>query len=304
MKSIKSNIVKLKSAIANANSQNIVFDKMKLNQGLVLSELNRNRQPSQLKDYEFSVFSQWGEDGILQHLIHTIDINNRTFIEFGVEDFTESNCRFLMMKDNWSGFVIDGSEINIIRLRKSDYFWKHDLKAISAFIDRDNVDSLLEKSGFDGDLGVLSIDIDGNDYYVLEAISHFRPRILICEYNAVFGSVRKIAVPYESDFVRSRKHHSNLYFGASLAAMTHLAKSKGYSLVGTTSAGNDAFFIRNDLVSDSIQVLSVEQAFTDSKFRESRDEQGNLSFVSGGGRLALIQGLPIYEVERRELEAL
>lgn len=304
MTSIKSNIAKLRSAVSNANKQDKEFDGIKINQGLILTDLNRKKESISLRDYEFKVFSQWGEDGIIQRLIQAIDIKNRTFIEFGVEDFFESNCRFLMMKDNWSGFVIDGSQSSISRLKKSYFYWKYSLVAIDSFITRDNINQLLEKSGFDNDLGILSIDLDGNDYYVLEAIKHFRPRILICEYNAVFGIKRKISIPYEVDFVRIKKHRSNLYFGASLAAIAHLARINGYSLVGTTSAGNDAFFVRNDLVNDRVEVLSVEQAYAESKFRESRDEQGNLTFVTGEDRLELIRGLPVYDIETNTLDFL
>jgi hypothetical protein len=141
---------------------NIKFEEIKINQGLILTKLNQTNTSKNLKDYEFKVFSQWGEDGIIQYLINILEIKNKTFIEFGVEDFSESNCRFLMMKDDWRGFVIDGSRQNIEKLKKSYYFWKHDLKAIPAFIDRENINELLSKSDFDCDLGILSIDVDGN----------------------------------------------------------------------------------------------------------------------------------------------
>ena len=85
------------------------LDAIKINQGRILSALNAQKKSSRLIDYEFRVFSQWGEDGIIQFLVSNLNIKNKTFIEFGVEDFSESNCRFLLMKDNWSGFVIDGS---------------------------------------------------------------------------------------------------------------------------------------------------------------------------------------------------
>lgn len=233
-----------------------------------------------------------------------IEIKNKTFIEFGVEDFLESNCRYLLMKDDWSGFVIDGSSRNIDRLKKSYFYWKYHLVAIDAFITKENVNDLLTESGFDDDLGILSIDIDGNDYFVLEAISTFKPRILICEYNAVFGAARKISVPYESEFFRTRKHYSNLYFGASLAAITYLANKKGYSLVGTNTAGVNAFYVRNDLLNDKLEVLSAEDAYSPSKFRESRDERGNLTFITGEDRIKLIKGLPVFNVEKNIIEEL
>lgn len=111
-------------------------------------------------------------------------------------------------------------------------------------------------------------------------------------------------MPYDPGFVRAEKHYSNLYAGASLGAMTELAKKKGYSLVGTNSASNNAFFVRNDLVNDRVEVLSTEQAFIPSKFRESRDEKGNLTFISGSDRLTRVRGLPVLNVETQEMETL
>jgi hypothetical protein len=281
-----------------------ILDDLKVNQGIVLSSLNQSKTSKCLRDYEFKVFSQRGEDGIIQHLTKVVEMKNKTFIEFGVEDFFESNCRFLLVKDNWKGFVIDGSAQNIARLKQSHFFWKYHLLAIDAFITKENINDLLAESGFDADLGILSVDIDGNDYYVLEAITHFYPRILICEYNAVFGGVRKISVPYESDFHRTKRHYSNLYFGASLAAMTFLANQRGYTLVGTNSSGSNAFFVRNDLVNENLETLTAEQAYFPSNFRESRDEQGNLTYIAGENRLRLIRGMSVFNVESKTTEIL
>jgi len=280
------------------------LDAIKINQGILLSTINEMKNSSKLEDYEFKVFSQWGEDGIIQHLSKTIQIKNKTFIEFGVESFFEANCRFLLMKDNWSGFVIDGSSENIRRLKESYFYWKYAIDAVDAFITKENINDLLARSGFDEDLGILSVDLDGNDYFVLEAINAFRPRILICEYNATFGGSRPISIPYDPDFNRTKKHYSNLYYGASLAAITFLAKQKKYSLVGTNSVGTNAFYVRNDLLTDKITVLSAERAYFPSNVRESRDARGKLTYVSGGDKLNVIKGLPVLNVESRITETL
>lgn len=303
-KSIESKIATLRRALSEVQEGRERFDELKINQGLILATLNQAKHSPNLKDYEFKVFSQWGEDGILQRLTSVIEIPEKTFIEFGVEDFFESNCRFLMTKDNWRGFVMDGSAANIARLRKSYFYWKYDLCASDAFITRENINELLAKSGFGPDLGILSIDIDGNDYHVLDAIEAFSPRILICEYNAVFGPTRRITVPYDPGFVRRETHHSNLYYGASLGAIVFLANKKGYSLAGTNSAGNNAFFVRKDLISTQFPALSAEDGFTQSRFRESRSADGNLTYVSGEARLKLIQGLPVVDVETGAVDEL
>ena len=311
MKSTSSRINALKSRLSELLHVREKFRKfderleeVKINQGLILSALKERQGSRNLQDYEFKVFSQWGEDGIIQRLTKIVNIKNPTFIEFGVENFSESNCRFLLMKDGWHGFIIDGSPENVRDIRSSYFYWKYPLNAIDAFITRENINSLLSKSGFDGDLGILSVDLDGNDYYILEAISFFRPRILICEYNAVFGPTRRISVPYDPSFNRTRKHFSNLYWGASLAAITFLANAKGYSLVGTNSARNNAFYVRNDLLSEQLEVLSVEDAYAPSTFREARDSEGRLSFVEGDDRLDAIKEMPVFNVETGAVETL
>jgi hypothetical protein len=303
MTRIGSYLRKIKKIFNLISSLEQVNDEIKVNQGYMLGSINMKKNSLNIQDYEFKIFSQWGEDGIIQHLLDVVEVKNKTFIEFGVESFKESNCRFLMVKNNWKGFVIDGSDENIAELRQSYYFWKYNLTAVSSFITKQNVDSLLMRSGFDEDLGLLSIDIDGNDYYVLQAIESFKPRILICEYNAVFGA-RKITVPYDDNFQRTNKHFSNLYFGASLSALVYLAQTRGYSLVGVNSNAVNAFFVRNDLLSDKLTVLTADEAFFPSEFREARDSHGQLTYCSGDLRLAQLAGMPVVNVETGQIEYL
>jgi len=301
---LRQRTIQLKTIFISLINLRESLDVIRINQGIAFSRQNEQNSSKKLTDFEFKVFSQNGEDGILQKLVKSIQIKNKTFIEFGVEEFVESNLRFLMMKDNWCGFVIDGSSHNLKKLRNHPFYWKHQLEAECAFITKDNINELLSRSKFDEDIGILSIDIDGNDYYVLEAISSVKPRILVCEYNAVFGPARKISVPYRPDFVRTRAHYSNLFFGASLAAMTHIANNKGFSLVGVNSASCNAFFVRNDVLNDKLEVLTAEQAFLESKTRESRDINGNLTFLPGNKRYELIKGLKVLNVETNSLERL
>ncbi|QXQ06459.1 hypothetical protein KX816_20315 [Sphingosinicellaceae bacterium] len=283
---------------------NLRIDDLKIGQGRLQSSINRSVSSRNLQDYEFKVFSQWGEDGIIQKLVSDVCIENRTFIEFGVEDFSESNCRFLMMHNNWSGFVIDGSPANLKRLRESYYFPRYDIRYQASFITAENINELLDLSGFDADIGLMSIDIDGVDYFVLETISRYRPRILVTEYNSVFGRDRKITVPYEADFKRTQKHHSNLYFGSSLEAVTFLANRKGYVLVGVSSEGLNAFFVRSDLMNDKFDALTAEQAYVESRFREARDGGGKMTYLRSSDRIEEIRGLPVLNVETGQIEPL
>jgi hypothetical protein len=293
---------------ANFEKRRIEYsERILINQGRILAAQQLNNSTTQqlnLNDKEFSIFSQFGEDGIIQFLVNSLEVKHRTFIEFGVEDFTESNCRFLMMKDNWRGFVIDGSERNISRLIKSYYFWKFDLQAICAFVDQDNVEDLLNLSRFDHDLGILSIDLDGVDYFILSTITRFKPRILICEFNPIFGPTRKVTVPYDDKFQRFEHHYSGQYWGASLSAINDVATRLGYGLIGTNSAGHNAFFVRDDLIKPPFHRLDPERAFNFPTYRDSRDTQGDLSFIEFSARQKIIQGLPVLNTETQLLERL
>lgn len=282
-------------------------ERILINQGRLLTTQQTNGSTNQrlnLKEKEFSIFSQFGEDGIIQYLVNLIDIPNKTFIEFGVEDFGESNCRFLMMKDNWRGFVIDGNDRNISRLIKNYYYWKYDLQAICAFVNKDNIEDLLDQSGFDHDLGILSIDLDGVDYFILSSIAKFKPRILICEFNPIFGPTRKVTVPYDEKFQRFKHHYSGQYWGASLSAINDVATRLGYGLIGTNSAGHNAFFIRDDLMKQPLNRMDPERAFNSPTYRDSRDVRGNISFINFSARQKLIQGLPVLNTETHSLEIL
>ena len=245
---------------------------------------------------EFRVFSQWGEDGILQHLLRHIDTPRKIFVEFGVENYMESNTRFLLTNNNWAGLVIDGSRTNVDFIKRDEIYWRHNLKAEQSFITRENINDLICRNGVTGEIGVLSIDIDGNDYWVWEAIDTIVPSVVVIEYNARFGPERAVTIPYDPDFVRTVAHHSNIYFGASLAALCLLGKRKGYSLIGCNTAGNDAFFVRTELKPSSLPELTSLEAFVRSQARESRDAQGALAFLTEEQERAILDHRPLVEV--------
>jgi hypothetical protein len=273
--------------------------------GALLSRQQSSINSRSLNDYEFKVFSEWGDDGIIQYLIKHIAIENNIFIEFGVGNYLESNTRFLMMHNNWSGFVMDGSLHNMNSLKGRSWFFRYDLQCRAAWIDRDNINSLLSETGF-SNIGLLHIDLDGNDYHILTEIdlTKLNPAILIMEYNSVFGGDRAISIPYSKDFNRTKAHYSNLFFGASLAALNYAAENKGYSLVGSNLAGNNAYFVRNDLLNESVVKIGVTTAYKKSKFRESRHKNNTLSFLSGEDRYNIIKGLEVVNVLTSEKEKL
>lgn len=270
---------------------------------LLANELKRRNDIENLQDAEFKVYSQWGDDGIIQYLIHKLEIKKRVFIEFGVENYSESNTRFLLMNDNWSGLVMDASEGNINYIKEDEIYWKYDLTAKCAFIDAGNINSLIADAGFSGEIGILSIDIDGNDYWIWKAVEVVSPIIVIVEYNSVFGNKRAITVPYNKHFSRTNEHYSNLYFGASLPALCHLAEEKGYSFVGSDSRGVNAYFVRNDMVRPSI-TKDADRGYVQSKFRQSRNREGMLDYIPFNKQLSAIEGLDVYNVLTAKLEKL
>ncbi len=249
-----------------------------------------------IQDAEFKVFSQFGDDGIIQYLIYNVEIGHRNFVEFGIEDYTESNTRFLLMNDNWSGLVMDGNKSNIDRVRHDEMYWKYDLIAMEAFVTRENINECLVKNNFTNEIGILSIDVDGNDYWIWESIHVIDPVIVIVEYNSVFGYDHAITIPYDPNFIRSDAHRSNLYWGASLRAICLLADRKGYYFVGSNSAGNNAYFVKKDKAGN-LRTFDARTGYVKSKFRESRDSHGRLTFLAFEDRLKEIRDKQVYDVE-------
>lgn len=293
-------IKKITKLIRKINSYDERFNKIELALGRIEARQNKSSNSPCINDYEFKVSSQWGEDGIIQYLVDNVEIKNKIFVEFGVENYTESNTRFLLQNNNWSGLVIDGSQEYVSYIKNDPIYWKHNLKAECSFITKDNINKLISKNGINGDIGILSVDIDGNDYWVWEKIDCISPRIVICEYNSHFGDKEKISVPYDAGFVRSNKHFSNIYYGASISALDFLANKKGYSLIGSNTAGNNIFFIRNDLIGN-FKVLTPKEVYRASQFREARDENGRLTFSNMESNLKVISGQEVINVENGEV---
>jgi len=272
-------------------------ERLLLLQGRAASRaLPRRQRIRDLSEVEFRVFSQWGEDGIVEWLAEHVAVPNERFIEFGVETFREANCRFLMQNRNWKGLVFDGSAENIAALATESAFWKHDLTAKSVFVTAENINGLIRDAGFAGPLGILSLDVDGNDFWIWESMTNVEPAIVICEYNPIFGDTRAVTVPYDPAFRRFDAHYSGLYFGASIAALKHLGSRKGYTFVGTNANGINAFFVKDSLAAPLLQLIEAPKAFP-SRHRDSRDQLGRLSFAGGLARLDLIRDMSVVDVE-------
>lgn len=250
-----------------------------------------------LNAQEFRVFSQWGEDGIIQHLVRTVPVPRDTFVEIGVETYEEANTRFLLVKDGWTGVLVDASAWCIDRIRSSREYWLHDLRAIHAVVTRENVDDILREAGVEGDIGLFSLDIDGMDFWVWDALEAVTPAIVVVEYNHRFGPDASVTVPYRADFDRRTAHHSLLYYGASLRALCRLGARKGYAFVGAGSAGLNAFFVRRDLLPDGLRERSPGEGFVAGRFSEAHDERGRRVRLTPEEEARLLADMPLVRVD-------
>ena len=167
---------------------------------------------------------------------------------------------------------MDASADDIHYIQSDKIYWQYDLQAKESWISRENINSLLTGSGFPEDLGLLSIDVNGNDYWIWEAVQSVKPRIVVVEYNSLLG-LEPICVPYWEDFDRTAAHYSNLYYGCSIGALHHLATSKGYILLGSNIWGHNAFFVRSD-IAGPFKGLEPQQAYVRHKFRDLRRARG------------------------------
>lgn len=289
--------VEYRTSVMGAEMRTLRNEIRMLRQTVGRMEERQTAGAATLREGEFQVFSQWGEDGIIQFLLRHTSIPCKTFVEFGVETYVEANTRWLLIRHGWSGLVIDGDEKNVAEIHSDAIYWRHNLKAIQAFITRENINDLISENGFSGEIGILSVDVDGVDYWIWEALTVVSPAIVIAEYNALFGPIDRVTVPYDADFMRNKAHYSGSYYGASIAALAALGDRKGYALVGCNSAGNNAFFVKRELMKMELRELTAAEAFVPSAFRETRDETGALIYPSFEEASALVKGLPLEEVD-------
>ena len=209
---------------------------------------------SDLSRFEATLFSQCGEDGIIDAIFYKVGITNKYFVEFGVQDGVECNTRFLKEKRGWNGLMMDGGDNN------SDFIKKE-------FITVENINYLFKKYDVPREFDLLSIDIDGNDYWVWKAIDqYYSPRVVIIEYNSSIPSTESKTIEYKADF----RWDGTDYFGASLLALDKLAKQKGYTLVGCNNIGGNAFYIRDDQLKDNFIIKGMQEFFKPAQYKKSK----------------------------------
>jgi hypothetical protein len=220
-----------------------------------------------LADSEMKIFSQSGEDGIIDFILNRINKKKDIkFIEIGTSDYEEANTRYIAESRPCTGLLIDlSNEINFVK--KRNFYWQNQIYIENSRVSPENINLILEKHDFLDNFDFLSLDIDGLDYWVLEKINLTNASLVVCEYNPLFGSEYSLTIPNTENF--NREEYSKLYFGASLKAFIKLMKKKGFIFLGSNSFCNNAFFV-NTKYSKQFDDLIIENLsnYVDFKFRE------------------------------------
>lgn len=277
-----------------------------LGQSSIISSRILSKDFKNLWDAEVKVYSQWGEDGILDYIFGKLEVIKPKIIEIGAGNFSECNSRFAAENLNASVVAIDGRSDLIENVSKSELNWKTHLLGIQAWVTPGNVNSLISKaSTFMSGIDLLSLDLDGNDYWIIESANLSSIKIVLVEYNPLFGGEKALSVPEDESFDRTTKHFSRLYYGASLPAFVMALNKKGFKFIGTNRVGNNAFFISEEF-SELIPFRPNpnQNCYYDWRIRESRDEKLNLSLLAGDDRLAAIADLPLVDVSTKQTTSL
>ena len=275
--------------------------------GKVQISLNRNKydEVEDLIETEVKIFSQNGEDGIIDYLVHKLKVDKKNFVEIGVGNYRESNTRFLYNRYHPKGLIIDYIDDMKNKVKKHVNFWKGDLRICNQKIDSENILDLLNKN-CDYEIDLFSIDIDSIDYWIIKKLKNNISKIFVAEYNPVFGAELEVTVPNISGFERSKYHYSYLCYGMSLKALINLMDQKGYYFIGTNLQKINAFFIskefKKEVFFNNIKIKSLDN-YTNSNIRDSRDMNNNLNYLSGHKKFNEIEDCEVINLKdnKREL---
>ncbi|SRR5579885_283836 len=233
---------------------------------LKYQEILQQRRPlPNFGDVEFRSFSQNGEDGILLYIFSLIGATNKKCVEICAGNGIQSNTANLIINHGWIGLLFDGSERNVkvggefYSKSKDTLTWPP--KFIRAWITKQNVNELIKNNGFEGEVDLLCLDMDGVDWWIWKTIDCISPRVVVIEYNNLWGPEKSVTIPYRADFVSESTKYGHDYAGASLLAFVKLGKEKGYRLVGCQRYGFNAFFIKNGLGEDIFPEISAKDCF-------------------------------------------
>lgn len=244
---------------------------------LKYQELLRQNAPlPPLADVEFGAFSQNGEDGILLYLFSILGVGSRKCVEICAGDGIECNTANLIVNHGWTGLLFDGSDENVARgqtfyRQRKDGLSFYPPQMVVGWITAENINDLLGDNGFQGEIDLLILDLDGMDYWIWKAIDRIQPRVVIVEYNQNLGAQRAVTIPYQSDYAH------NWQFGypvsASLPAFVKLGRQKGYRLIGCERFGINAFFVRQGLGEDQLPEVDAATCLPHADLADDHPER-------------------------------
>ena len=263
--------IKFLNSIVNFVLQKSFLEVLNVTKPILLDKKNNFN----INKFGIKIYSQNDEDGIILYIFKHIGIKTKKFVEIGVENGTECNTTNLLKNFNWKGIQIEGSKKLYneakIQIKKILEKKKNNLKLLNIFVTKKNINQILKKN-CGKEIDLLSVDVDGNDFWIWKAINCVKPRLVIIEYNSFFGSNISATIKYNSKFSWNHRNNKS-YYGASLKALEKLGKQKKYILVGVDKNGVNAFFVRNDLAKYiNLKSRKTEEIFLDNK-REIRNKE-------------------------------
>lgn len=239
------------------------------------------------EEVEYRGYSQNGEDGILWFLFSVLGVTNRRAVEICAGDGLECNSANLIVQDGFDALLVDGEKALVERGRRYYALCPETRRVpptfLNVWVTRDGVNKLVSDAGFAGDIDLLSLDLDGVDWWIWQALTVVRPRVVVLEYNNRWSEEHSVTVPYRDDFATAEPGPRGAgWFGASLPAFVKLGRDKGYRLVGANRVNTNAFFLREDLGGDWFPEVSAEACLSSTYARRQQ-----------ATRYALIRHLPI-----------
>ena len=267
----------------------------------------RSKYPeiSKINDLDYKIFSQNGEDGIIDYLLTSLKIENPKFVEIGVGDYLESNTRYIFERTSSKGLIIDCIEEFQKKVSNNFKLWKGDLTIVQTFVNSENILEILKKNNFTNDLDLFSLDVDGIDYWILKKLPNNFSKIAVIEYNSVYGPNIEVTVPNKPQFNRTEYHYSNLCFGVSLKALINLMNLKGFVFLGSNLTRCNAFFVSHEYLKNiNLEIIDINKLnkHTDSNIRESRDLNGKLSYLSGINKIKEIFDCEVIDLTDNNLK--
>jgi len=252
-----------------------------------------------LSDADYKVFSQTGEDGIIDYLLYSLNIKVPKFVEIGVGDYRESNTRYIFQKNCSRGLIVDKNKNLEKKVSKIVKLWKGDLTIIETAVTSENILHILNSNDFDNNLDVFSLDVDGIDYWILEVLPEKLSKIVVLEYNPTFGPNLEVTIPNLKYFDRKKYHYSCLCWGASLKALIKLMNQRKYVFVGSNIACFNAFFVLESEVEKlnlTLPDINDLTKYTTSYIRDSRSIDGKLNYLSGKQKLKEIENCEVIDL--------